>query len=108
MIQTERRKSPRVELDVEESVRLELRHKVHLLDISQSGALVASDVALPVGTRGQLRTDLAARPFSSEVMVTRRHRKTSAGGKAAMGTRFVSMDGRSTEHLDQFLRRAMD
>jgi hypothetical protein len=103
----ERRRTPRAELTVNEICRLELRHRVQLLDISQSGALLGADTVVPVGSRGQFRAGLAAMPFSAEVLV-KRHQSKSAKNRVAMGTQFSTMDDRSRQSLDQFLRRAKE
>ena len=103
----ERRRTPRVELVAHETVRLELRHRVQLLDISQSGALVGCDAPLPVGTRGHVRLGLAALPFTAEVAVKRHHPRT-VRAQIGLGTQFASMDDRSKQHLEQFLRRGKD
>ena len=106
----ERRRTPRAELRVNEVCRLELRHRVQLLDISQSGALLGVEGAggLPVGSRGQFRAGLAAMPFSAEVMVRRQHVRSPAKKQVTVGTQFAVMDERSKQNLDQFLRRAKD
>ena len=39
----ERRRTPRIDIHADETVRLELRHRVQLLDISQSGALLGTE-----------------------------------------------------------------
>jgi hypothetical protein len=103
----ERRRTPRADLTINEICRLELRHRVQLLDISQSGALLGADAALPVGSRGQFRAGLAAMPFSVEVIVKRQQTK-SAKNRVALGTQFATMDDRSKQSLDQFLRRAKE
>ena len=105
---TERRRNPRVELTHEEDVRLELRHRVQLLDISQTGALVACETRLPVGTRGQVRIGLGAAPFTAEIAVKRHHTKVARVGQVALGTMFGSMDDRSKRQLEGFLQRAKD
>ena len=99
----ERRKSPRVELAGHPVVRLELRHRVQLLDISQSGALIACETLLPVGTRGHIRAGLAAQPFASEVAVRRHHTRRSPKGYTSLGAMFGGMDDRSRKSLDMFL-----
>ena len=104
----ERRRTPRVELRVHEVCRLELRHRVQLLDISQSGALLGCDAGVPLGTRGQFRAGLASLPFSAEVDVKRQQVRSAAKKQLGLGTQFASMDERSRQHLDQFLRRAKD
>ena len=103
----ERRRWPRTVLKSEPLIRLELRDRVHLLDISYTGALLASESRLPVCTRGQVRTELAALPFSADVIVKRHHGKKGAAD-ALLGTQFGSMDDRSRQHLDQFLQRVKD
>jgi c-di-GMP-binding flagellar brake protein YcgR len=88
--------------------RLELRQRVQLLDISQSGALLACEGGLPVGSRGQFRAGLAAMPFSAEVSVRRQQVRSPAKKQVSLGTQFASMDERSQQSLDQFLRRAKE
>jgi c-di-GMP-binding flagellar brake protein YcgR len=104
----ERRKTPRAELRVNEVCRLELRQRVQLLDISQSGALLGCEGGLPVGSRGQFRTGLAAMPFSAEVSVRRQQVRSSTRKQVSLGTQFAAMDERSQQNLEQFLRRAKD
>ena len=103
----ERRRTPRVEMRVNEICRLELRHRVQLLDISQSGALLGCETALPVGSHGQFRAGLAALPFSAEVAIKRQQARPTKA-RVTLGTQFASMDDRSKQNLDQFLRRAKD
>jgi hypothetical protein len=101
---TERRRSPRVMLPQDEECRLQLRTRVRLLDISLSGALVESDVPLPIGANGQLRFALAGSAYAPTVQVRRR-----AGSQARelnLGTVFTSMDDTSRRRLEDFLRKA--
>jgi c-di-GMP-binding flagellar brake protein YcgR len=105
---SERRRTPRVELHQEEDLRLELRHRVQLLDISQTGALISCDTRLPVGTRGQVRIGIGASGFSAEVAVKRHHTRVVRTGKVALGTMFGAMDDRSKRELEAFLQRAKD
>jgi c-di-GMP-binding flagellar brake protein YcgR len=104
----ERRRSPRVALESNEAVRLELRNRVRLLDISQSGTLIGCETTLPVGTRGHVRAGLATLPFSAELAVRRHHVKPAPKGMVGLGTVFASMDDRSREHLDRFLKRTKE
>ena len=64
---TERRRSPRVMLPQDEECSLQLRTRVRLLDISLSGALVETDLPLPIGAKGQLRFALAGAAYSPTV-----------------------------------------
>ena len=50
----ERRRSPRLRIHASGELRIPCKHPVRLLDISLAGALVSSDVALPIGARGRL------------------------------------------------------
>jgi uncharacterized protein (DUF3084 family) len=104
----ERRKTPRVELRTEEICRLELRHRVQLLDISQSGALLGIEAPVPVGSSGQFRAGLAALPFYAEVAIRRQHTRSLAKKQVSLGAQFAVMDDRSKASLDQFLKRGKD
>jgi hypothetical protein len=102
----ERRRMPRVAVDDGLECRLEVRTKIRLVDISLSGALVAGEAALPVGTRAQLRAGVGPAPFAPEVQVKRQVDRT--GRDAALGTVFVGMDERSRRSLEEFLRKASE
>ena len=104
----ERRRWPRTELHSNEVVRLELRHPVQLLEISQSGILLECEARLPIGARAQMRADLGALPFTAEVVVNRYHVKTGPRPAASLGTQFGAMDERSRRHLEQFLERGKE
>ena len=108
MTDIERRRNPRVDLRFEEICRLELRHRVQLLDISQSGALLGCEAPLPVGTKGQFRAGLAALPFSAEVAIRRHQARSFVKGQTGLGAQFAGMDDRSKNNLDLFLRRGKD
>jgi c-di-GMP-binding flagellar brake protein YcgR len=100
----DRRRSPRVTLPQDEECDLELRTRVRLLDISATGALVESDLPLPVGARGQLRFALAGAAFAPSVQI--RRRVGSAARDLNLGTVFTSMDDTSRRRLEEFLRKA--
>ena len=76
----DRRRSPRVMLPADEECRLQLRTRVRLVDISVSGALVETEMPLPVGAKGELRFALAGASFAPTVLIRRRagslHRAT--------------------------------
>ena len=100
----DRRRSPRVLLPQDEECSLQLRTRVRLIDISASGALVESDLPLPVGATGQLRFALAGSAYAPTVQIRRR-----AGSPARdlnLGTVFTSMDETSRRRLEEFLRKA--
>lgn len=104
----ERRKTPRVEIRQEEICRLELRQRVQLLDISQSGALLGSEGNVPVGSTGQFRAGLAALPFHAEVHIRRHHARAIAKKQVSLGAQFAAMDDRSKNSLEAFLKRGKD
>jgi hypothetical protein len=103
----ERRRLPRVEVEQDLECRLEMRTRVRLLDISLSGALMAADVPLPVGTRGQLQTGVGPEPIAPEVQVQRIVDRGREAGKS-LGAVFVGMDEKSRRRLEEFLRKASE
>jgi PilZ domain-containing protein len=103
----ERRRLPRVAVDEGLECQLEVRTKIRLVDISMSGALLASDAQLPVGTRAHLRAGVGPAPFAPEVQVKRqveRGRDVQTG----LGAVFLGMDDRSRKSLEEFLRKASE
>ncbi|HET7218499.1 MAG TPA: PilZ domain-containing protein [Vicinamibacterales bacterium] len=101
---TDRRRSPRVMLPEDEECSLQLRTRVRLIDISASGALVESEVPLPVGSKGQLRFALAGASFAPTVQI--RRRAGSLSKELNLGAVFTSMDDASRRRLEEFLRKA--
>jgi len=102
----ERRQGPRAQLPPAAECRLQLRTRVRLLDISLTGVLIASDVELPVGTRAQLRSTVAAASFTPAVEVKRVADSSDRTGARALGATFTRMDDRSKRSLEEFLRKA--
>lgn len=109
MEERERRMSLRVRMPETQHVQLGIRHRVQLIDISLSGALLASDVMLPVGAQARLRTGLVTGPFVANLEV---RRQQSANGteasSPALGAMFMSMDAVSRRSLELFLRRTSE
>jgi hypothetical protein len=99
----ERRRSPRIAI-ADEPCRLHARTRVRFVDLSASGALVASELSLPVGATGQLRFALGGDAFSPTVQI--RRRAQSNGHDLLLGSMFMSMDDRSRRRLEAFLTRA--
>ena len=109
MMTVERRRHVRVTVPPGEGVHVEVRHRVRLLDISLSGALIACEASVPLGSIGKVRTALSAAPFTAEVQVRREQPATgSRPASPALGTMFLSMDEISRRSLEQFLRRASE
>jgi c-di-GMP-binding flagellar brake protein YcgR len=104
----ERRRYARVDAPAGQIVRAEVRHRVQLLDISLSGALLACETPLPVGSRGRLRAGLASEAFTAYLQVRREHMRTALPDQTGLGALFLSMDDASRRSLEQFLRRASE
>jgi hypothetical protein len=103
----ERRRGPRVNLAPHQvDCRFEMRTRVRLLDISASGALLASDAALPVEAGGRLKAVLAGSRFSPNLQVTRI--APAAPGASHLGTVFNAMDDESRRGLTAFLQKATE
>ena len=99
----ERRRSPRIPV-TDEHCRLHVRTRVRLVDLSASGALIASEVPLPVGATGQLRFALGGDAFCPSVQIHRRAGITNR--ELLLGSMFISMEDRSRRRLEEFLKRA--
>jgi hypothetical protein len=104
----ERRRVPRVPVDDGLECRLEVRTRVRLVDISLTGALLASDAQLPVGTRAHMQAGVGAAPFAPDVQVQRVIDGHSRQSKPALGAVFVGMDEKSRRSLEAFLRKASE
>ena len=103
---TERRQTPRVAVGDGIECRLDLRTRVRLLDISLGGALLAAELALPVGAPGQLRSDIGASAFRTDVQVRRSVELPPGVPLKGLGALFTAMDNRSRRSLEEFLRKA--
>ncbi|MCA1560674.1 MAG: hypothetical protein LC804_10560 [Acidobacteria bacterium] len=103
----ERRSAPRVVLQFEEAVGIELRHRARFMDISLNGALLACDVKLPAGTHAKLRAGFAS-PCVADIVIRRHDDRPQQHGTFGLGAVLVSMDDRSRRSLEQFLRKASE
>jgi hypothetical protein len=104
----ERRRVPRIAVEDAFECRLEVRTRVRLVDISLTGALLASDAQLPVGTRAHMQTGVGSVPFSPDVQVRRLADGHSRDATPALGAVFVGMDEKSRRSLEAFLRKATE
>lgn len=80
-----------------------------MLDISAGGALLASDVPVPL-SEGRLRVRFAGRPFDADVKVVRQAHGDPAShgfGRHELATVFDTMDQRSRAAMEEFLRARM-
>ena len=104
----ERRRVPRVEVDGSLECQLEMRTRIRLVDISLTGALMASDAQLPVGTRAHLNAGVGASPFAPDVQIQRIADRSARGSSQSVGAVFVGMDEKSRRSLEEFLRKASE
>ena len=102
----ERRQSPRIPLDGVAQCRLDLRTRVRMLDISLSGALLASELPLPAGAAAEFRSGLGATAFRTDVHVQRTVALAAEPLSNGIGAMFTTMDDRSRRSLEEFLRKA--
>ena len=101
----ERRRTPRVATKGRYEFRLGRRIRIRVVDISGTGALLAADERLPVGTRGRIQVSLAGNQFEGQVEV-RREQLASAGQSHLVGLTLSPSQSRHQEALEHFLRRA--
>jgi hypothetical protein len=106
--EAERRRVPRVEVDEGLECRLEMKTRVRLVDISLTGALLASEAHLPVGTRALMHAGVGAAPFAPEVQVQRVVDRGNRDARPSIGAVFVGMDESSRRSLEAFLRKASE
>jgi hypothetical protein len=104
----ERRLQPRRAVRDGIECRLDVHSRVRMVDISANGALLATDLVLPVGSRASLHSKVADTPFSCAIEI-RRHADGSLPRPAlALGVFFRDMDEHSRRSLEQFLKRASE
>ena len=101
----ERRRTPRVATQGQYEFRLGRRIRIRVVDISGTGALLAADERLPIGTRGRIQVSLAGNQFEGQVEV-RREQLASAGQSHLVGLTLSPSQSRHQEALEHFLRRA--
>jgi len=102
----ERRQHPRWPAREGVEGQLQTRGRVRLIDISANGALLAGDVALPPGAQARLRSTIGSVPFTPTVEIRRVAPPRRDGTAKALGVSFVSMDARSRQCLEAFLKLA--
>jgi hypothetical protein len=76
---------------------------IELIDISTTGVLFSSPVALAPGDRGQLRLRLGERSFNAELEIRRGHLHPSTRTGYRVGATFTVLDEGSRFTLDDFL-----
>ena len=86
------------------------RETVQLLDISMSGALLASPQHLGVGRRAALRTTLGGEPFDVEIQVQHVSpdvKSVHEPTRFQLGVMFVSHDDPSLRCIQRFLNQKL-
>ena len=99
----ERRRAPRCPPRSDVRCRVDVRMRVRLVDVSATGALLATETPPRVDSVALLKTGLGAATFSSEVQV---QRTGTAAGAPAVGVTFTAIDERNRRSLEQFLKKA--
>ena len=101
----ERRRTPRIAAGGAQTFRFARRVRIRVVDVSATGALLASEEPLPVGLTGRLQLSLGGVRFEGEVQIVRDQRAGAAGGHL-LGSSVTPSAPRHQEALDVFLRRA--
>jgi len=101
----ERRRTPRVAAAGNQALTLGRRIRVRVLDVSASGALLASEEPLPVGLTGRLQLSLGGVRFEGDVQIVR-DQPTGAPRGQLLGSSVTPSGPHHQEALDAFLRRA--
>lgn len=103
----ERRRAPRVNIHPALGVvcSIPVSASVQVLDISQSGVLIAVAHALDVGRSAQLRTRIGAEPLSAQIEIRRTATGLGTGaGPVRLGARFVSLDDETSRRIERLLK----
>lgn len=103
----ERRRAARTLVSEMIAMHTDVKHRVKLLDISLSGALMASNAAIPVGARGRLRATAPGCVLDLPFEV-KRCKPAMMTGAFAVAARFGEMDDNSQRALERFLQRASE
>ena len=101
----DRRRTQRVAIAGGYEVRLGRRIRVRVVDISATGALLAAEEQLPVGSRGRLQIPLGGSQFEAQVLV-KREQPAAVSETYMLGVTVAPSQARHQEALEQFLRRA--
>jgi hypothetical protein len=103
---SERRRAPRAAAPDDERLSLEVSLPVQVLEISLSGVLLRSRVALAVGQQAELRATVGGRSVSLTLRVQRVSVETMPRGGAGYRAAaiFVAMTAEQRVVLEQLLR----
>jgi c-di-GMP-binding flagellar brake protein YcgR len=102
----ERRQHPRAEVKRNElELALSAQNTVQVLDISQSGMLLAASQPLAIGRRAQIKTRLGAEPVTLTLVIRRVTNGIRTGhGSYRLGCEFVGLDEENRRKIERFLK----
>jgi hypothetical protein len=102
----EQRKHPRARVKRNGlELALSAQNTVQVLDISQSGMLLAASQPLAIGRRAQIKTRLGAEPVTLTVIVRRVTNGLRTGhGSYRLGCEFVGLDDENRRKIERFLK----
>lgn len=105
---SERRRTPRLPTLSGDELSFLVSNTVRLVDLSLTGAMLASSLGWPVGREAELRTLLNGESFAATVDVRRAVPEAgehSQSGYARLGVAFTSLDESSRNCIRRFLNR---
>lgn len=78
---------------------------VKVLDISPGGVMLGTTRAIELGTRGQLRVNLAGASFTADVQVQRVSSVQGSSEGYTVGAMFVGLDVSTRQVIEQFMTK---
>lgn len=102
----ERRLHPRAPVRRGElELALSAQNTVQVLDISQSGMLLAASQPLTIGRRALIKTRLGSEPVTLAVIIRRVSNGIRTGhGSYRLGCEFVGLDEENRRKIERFLK----
>jgi hypothetical protein len=84
---------------------LSAQNTVQVLDISQSGMLLAASQPLTIGRKAQIKTRLGSEPVTLTVVIRRVSNGIRTGhGSYRLGCEFVGLDEDNRRKIERFLK----
>ena len=104
-----RRRSPRIDIKLEGSLRGRRRRPVAVIDLSRTGCLVQCDNLLDHGAVLDLELPLDEQPFTVSVRVTEAYvdgtTEPSEAARYLAGLEFIGLPAREEQRLRRFLEQ---
>ena len=103
---SERRHHPRAHVRRNAlDLSLSAQNTVQVLDISQSGMLLAASQPLAIGRRAFIKTRLGAEPVTLAIVIRRVSNGIRTGhGSYRLGCEFVGVDEENRRKIERFLK----